>query len=251
MADGVRDAGTVDPEDVARFDRLGERWWDENGPMGKLHEINPVRLRYLTDLVAARLPRAGGAAGSLAGLDIIDIGCGGGILAEPLARLGGSVTGIDPAPGNIATAQSHAERAGLGIDYRSTTAEDIAAEGRRFDLVLALEVVEHVADRDTFVATVAGLVRPGGLAVFSTLNRTARSYLLAIVGAEYVLRWLPRGTHRWSQFVTPDELSRSLRAAGLKPCGLTGMTYDPLRRDWRLGADTAVNYFLAASRPGD
>lgn len=241
--------GSVDPADVARFDRLGEAWWDERGPMGKLHEINPVRLRYLTDLVAARLPTAAGPAGAFGSLSVLDVGCGGGILTEPLARLGAAVTGIDPAPTNIRTAEQHAARSGLDIAYRATTAEALAAEGRRFDLVLAMEVVEHVADRDGFVATVASLVTPGGLAVFSTINRTARSFLLAIVGAEYVLRWLPRGTHRWDQFVTPGELSTSLRAAGLKPCGLTGMTFDPLRRGWRLGEDVAVNYFLAGTRP--
>lgn len=241
-------ASSIDPADVERFDRLGDAWWDEAGPMGKLHEINPVRLGYLRDLVA-RQTMAAGEEAPFGGLRVLDIGCGGGILSEPLARLGASVTGIDPAPGNIAAASAHAQAAGLAIDYRATTAEALAAEGARFDIVLAMEVVEHVADRDGFVATVASLVRPGGLLVLSTLNRTAKSFALAIVGAEYVLRWLPRGTHRWSQFVTPAELTTALRRAGLKSLGARGMVYDLLRRDWRLSRDTDVNYFLAARRP--
>ncbi len=236
---------SIDPTDVGRFDKFGSAWWDERGPMGKLHEINPVRLRYLRDLIALHRP-FGPAEAPLAGCNILDIGCGGGILAEPLARLGASVTGIDPAPNNIAVARSHSLSGGLTIAYRATTAETLVAEEASFDVVLAMEVVEHVVDRDAFVATVARLVAPGGLLVLSTLNRTAKSYLLAILGAEYVLRWLPRGTHRWMQFVTPNELATSVRAAGLRSLGTKGMVYDLLSRDWRLAGDTDVNYFLAA-----
>lgn len=241
-------ASSIDPADVARFDRLGDAWWDEAGPMGKLHEINPVRLGYLRDLLASQATTAT-EDGPLGGLRVLDIGCGGGILSEPLARMGARVTGIDPAPGNIAAATSHAQAGGLSIDYRATTAEALASSAARFDVVLAMEVVEHVADRDGFVATVASLVEPGGLLVLSTLNRTAKSFALAIVGAEYVLRWLPRGTHRWSQFVTPAELTTAVRRTGLTTLGTRGMVYDPLRRDWRLSRDTDVNYFLAARKP--
>lgn len=241
-------ASSIDPADVERFDRLGDAWWDEAGPMGKLHEINPVRLGYLRDLVARQAMTAAEDA-SFGGLRVLDIGCGGGILSEPLARMGARMTGIDPAPGNIAAASAHAQAGGLLIDYRATTAEAVAATQARFDVVLAMEVVEHVADRDGFVATVASLVEPGGLLVLSTLNRTAKSFALAIVGAEYVLRWLPRGTHRWSQFVTPAELATAVRRTGLTMLGTRGMVYDLLRRDWRLSRDTDVNYFLAARRP--
>lgn len=239
---------SIDPADVERFDRFGDAWWDEAGPVGKLHEINPVRLGYLRDLIA-RQTMASGEEAPFGGLRMLDIGCGGGILSEPLARLGARVTGIDPAPSNIATALSHAEAGGLSIDYRATTAESLAAEDARFDVVLAMEVVEHVADRDGFVATAASLVRPGGLLVMSTLNRTAKSFAFGIIGAEYVLRWVPRGTHRWSQFVTPAELTTAIRRAGLTSLGTRGMVFDLLRREWRLDRDTDVNYFLAARRP--
>lgn len=242
-------ASSIDPADVERFDRFGDAWWDEAGPVGKLHEINPVRLGYLRDLVGRQMTPAAEQDAPFGGLRVLDIGCGGGILAEPLARMGGRVTGIDPAPGNIAAALAHAQASGLSIDYQATTAEALAATEARFDVVLAMEVVEHVADRDGFVATVASLVAPGGLLVLSTLNRTAKSFALAIVGAEYVLRWVPRGTHRWSQFVTPAELTTAVRRTGLAILGTRGMVYDLLRRDWRLSRDTDVNYFLAAKRP--
>ena len=253
-AEHQRDDGqrsSIDAEDLARFERLGAEWWDPNGPMGKLHEMNPTRMRYLRDIVdrhraASPGPRPQG--GPFAGLAMLDIGCGGGILAEPLARLGATVTAIDPAPGNIDIARRHAAESGLAIDYRATTAEDLAHGGAGFDVVLAMEVVEHVVDRDRFVATVCRLVRPGGLLVLSTLNRTAKSFVLAIVGAEYVLRWLPRGTHHWTQFVTPQELAAPVRRAGLTVIDRSGMIYDPLAATWRLGRDTDVNYFLAARR---
>jgi 2-polyprenyl-6-hydroxyphenyl methylase/3-demethylubiquinone-9 3-methyltransferase len=218
--------------------------------MAKLHEINPVRMRYLRDTITAHWPEASAQPGEgpLAGLSILDIGCGGGVLSEPLARLGATVTGIDPGPENIAAARAHAGLFDLDIDYRATTAEAVAASGARFDVVLAMEVVEHVVDRNAFVGTVCSLVKPGGLLIASTLNRTAKSFLLAIVGAEYVLRWLPRGTHNWMQFVTPDELALPIKRAGLKILDTSGMIFDPLRGSWRLGRDTGVNYFMAARK---
>ncbi len=243
---GTRRDASVDPADVARFERLGAEWWDPDGPMGKLHDMNPVRIGYLRDAIARHRPEPGE---GLAGLRILDIGCGGGLLSEPLARLGARVTGVDPGETNIGVARQHAERAGLDIDYRAATAEDLVAGGEQFDVVLAMEVVEHVVDRDAFMASVCALVRPGGLLFASTLNRTAKSYLLAIVGAEYVLRWLPRGTHRWSQFVTPDELAAPVREAGLTLLDTTGLVFDLLRNQWRLSRDTDVNYFVTARRP--
>ena len=242
-------AALVDNADVARYDALGDGWWDPRGAMAPLHRINPTRLRYLRDL-AVRHFGGGGAAAPLEGLRILDIGSGGGLLCEPLARLGGRVTGIDPAPNNVAAAARHAELGGLAIDYRAATAEALAAEGASFDVVVAMEVVEHVPEPDAFVATACSLVRPGGLLALSTLNRTAKSFALAILGAEYVLRWLPRGTHDWNRFRTPDELAAPVRAAGLKVLDRTGMVFDPWRGTWDLSRDTAVNYLLSARRPG-
>lgn len=238
----------VDAVDLARYERLGAEWWDPRGSMGKLHEINPVRLGYLRDRVE-RHRRPSEDHGPFEGLRVLDIGCGGGLLCEPLARLGARVTGVDPGDANIAAARLHAEGAGLSIDYRAATAENLAAAGDTFDLVLAMEVVEHVVDRAAFVRTVGSLIAPGGLMVASTFNRTAKSYLLGIVGAEYILRWLPRGTHRWTQFVTPAELAADLRGAGLKVVDETGMVFDPLRGSWKLSRDTDVNYFIAARKP--
>ncbi|UDL96804.1 bifunctional 2-polyprenyl-6-hydroxyphenol methylase/3-demethylubiquinol 3-O-methyltransferase UbiG [Lichenihabitans sp. PAMC28606] len=241
---------SVDPVDLARYERLGAEWWDPKGPMGKLHEINPLRLGYLREMIETHRPRVETSPdeGPFHGLSMLDIGCGGGVLSEPLCRLGGTVTGIDPGRENIAAARHHAETFDLPIDYRATTAEALAASGERFDVVLAMEVVEHVVDRNAFMATVCSLVKPGGLLIASTLNRTAKSFLLAIVGAEYVLRWLPRGTHNWNQFVTPEELVMPIRRAGLKVLNRTGMTYDPLHNTWSLGRDTDVNYFVTAQR---
>jgi 2-polyprenyl-6-hydroxyphenyl methylase/3-demethylubiquinone-9 3-methyltransferase len=238
----------VDPADVARFEAIGDAWWDPEGSMGALHRINPVRIGWLRDLMVRHFGLARErAAPPLEGLAILDIGCGAGLLSEPLARLGAAVTGLDPAPGNIAAAERHAAETGARVAYRAATLEQAAEEGATFDVVLAMEVVEHVRDMPRFVRTACGLVRPGGLFVASTLNRTLRSFALAIVGAEYVLRWLPAGTHRWEQFVTPHELAGALRVAGLRVKQRQGMSYDPFRRQWKLSDDMAVNYFLSAS----
>ncbi|NIJ59357.1 2-polyprenyl-6-hydroxyphenyl methylase/3-demethylubiquinone-9 3-methyltransferase [Pseudochelatococcus lubricantis] len=242
------EAGTVDPDEVARFERLAGTWWDPRGPMRPLHRFNPVRVGYIRDLAANRFGRDIRADAPLAGLSVLDIGCGGGVLSEPLARLGASVTGLDPAEKNLAVARAHAAGEGLAIDYRAQTVESVAASGEQFDVVLAMEVVEHVADVEAFVAATCAVVRPGGLLVMATLNRTAKSFALAIVGAEYVLRWLPRGTHDWRRFITPDELAAAISRHGLAVTDRTGVVYRPLGDTWQTSSDLSVNYMLAAAR---
>ncbi|MDE2286347.1 MAG: bifunctional 2-polyprenyl-6-hydroxyphenol methylase/3-demethylubiquinol 3-O-methyltransferase UbiG [Hyphomicrobiales bacterium] len=242
------DTGTMDRDEVARFSRLAGQWWNAQGPMAALHKFNPVRLAYVRDHAAAHFGRDPKRLDSLAGLRILDIGCGGGILSEPLARLGASVTGVDPSESNIAVAIRHAAQSGLAIDYRSATAETLAAAGEVFDLVLAMEVIEHVSDVGRFVDLAATLAKPGGLVFVATLNRTAKSFALAIVGAEYVLRWLPRGTHRWDKFVTPSELAAALENSGLRTTGETGVSYNLFADRWQLAADMDVNYMVVAEK---
>lgn len=250
MTDASRPS-IIDPAEVEKFDRLAREWWDTSGPMAPLHKFNPVRLAYLRDLLTARLvPAQAEARRPLAGLRVLDVGCGGGVLCEPLARLGASVTGIDPAPTNVEVARLHAEQAGLAIEYRVDTVEALAAAGERFDAVLAMEVVEHVPDVPAFTRALCACVRPGGMLVMATINRTLKSFALAIVGAEYVLRWLPRGTHDWSKFVTPAELEAAIRSGGLEIVEQRGVTYNPLADAWRASRDTDVNYMLAAMREG-
>ena len=242
-------SSTVDDAEVARFSALASQWWDERGEMRMLHRLNPVRLGYIRDRAAVRFARDPKHLDSLAGLRILDIGCGGGILSEPLARLGAAVVGADPSEANIAAAQRHAAEAGVAVDYRCTTAEALADAGERFDIVLAMEVVEHVADRGLFVRRAAEMVKPGGLMIAATINRTLKSFALAIVAAEYVLGWLPRGTHRWDKLVTPDELERAMEAGGLHAVDGTGVIYNPLADRWQLSGDMDVNYMMTAERP--
>jgi 2-polyprenyl-6-hydroxyphenyl methylase/3-demethylubiquinone-9 3-methyltransferase len=246
--DLARDA-TVDAAEVARFSALAAEWWDPRGSMGMLHRLNPVRLAFIKDTLCRQFGRSTKDLNALAGLRILDIGCGAGILSEPLARMHADVMGADPAAANIAAAKLHAGQAGLRIDYRASTAAALADAGERFDVVLAMEVVEHVADLNLFVRQCAQMIRPGGLIMAATINRTLKSFALAIVGAEYILRWLPRGTHRWEKFVTPDELSDAFEACGLTVLDETGVIYDPLADRWRLANDMDVNYMMAAQKP--
>ncbi len=237
---------TIDEADLAKYEALGDEWWNPKGPMGALHKFNPVRVGWISTLLAPAGARV--SAAPLAGRRILDVGSGGGILSESLARLGADMVGIDPAVNNLGAAARHAEKSGLAIDYRATTVETLANSGESFDAVLVMEVVEHVRDVPGFLRDAAAMVKPGGLMVGATLNRTAKSFALAIVGAEYVLRWLPRGTHDWSQFVTPDEFKRYMRRAGLSAVGEVGVTYNPLRDRWSQSTDMGCNYMVAARR---
>lgn len=248
MSEPQHNSATLDAGEVAQFAKLAEEWWDESGPFRPLHQINPVRLSYIRDRLCAHFGRDAKDPPCLGGISVLDTGCGGGLVSEPLTRLGADVTGIDPAEESIAAAKLHAEGAGLMISYEASTAETLAGAGRQFDAVLLLEVVEHVPDVPAFLKRLAPLVKPGGLMIASTLNRTLKAYALAIVGAEYILRWMPAGTHQWDRFVTPDELKTALSGAGLKPADTAGMVYDPLADRWSLSADTDVNYFVTATR---
>lgn len=240
---------TINAEEIRQFDILGERWWDESGPMKPLHQLNPARLDYIKRQALARFDLKPGFK-SLQGLKIADIGCGGGLVAEPLCRMGARVTGVDAGAENIRIARAHAAAGGLEIEYLATSAEALAAKGRQFDIVTALEIVEHVDDVPLFMEALCTLVRPGGLLILSTLNRTARSYLLGIVAAEHVLRWLPPGTHDWKKFMKPSELCAHLAPQGLEPEDVTGLVYNPLAKSFALSAeDVAVNYLLTASKP--
>jgi 2-polyprenyl-6-hydroxyphenyl methylase/3-demethylubiquinone-9 3-methyltransferase len=247
-------AGSVDATELARFAKLGDSWWDLSGPQRALHKLNPVRVGYLRNLLCSHFPEGSSprdrkAEKPLAGLRIVDLGCGGGLLAEPLARLGAQVTAIDPAEENILAARRHAEAGGLAIDYRAVTVEALAESNEIFDAVLAMEVLEHVSDVNGFLRAAARLVRPGGLLVGATLNRTLKSYALAIVGAEYLLRWVEPGTHDWTKFLRPEQLLKPLEAEGLVEIDRAGTVYHPLRDEWRLSGDTDVNYILALERP--
>jgi 2-polyprenyl-6-hydroxyphenyl methylase/3-demethylubiquinone-9 3-methyltransferase len=242
---------TVDPAEIAKFEAMATEWWDPNGKFRPLHMLNPCRLDYITSQIAAEFDRDLTRPAPFTGLRLLDIGCGGGLLSEPMARLGATVVGADAAERNIPVAQVHAARSGLEIDYRHTTAEAMATAGEQFDVVLNMEVVEHVADPQGYLTACQRLLRPGGLMVASTLNRTAKSYALAIVGAELVMRWLPRGTHDWRKFITPDELFGMLEKAGLDPVDRKGMVFNPVGWSWSLSPrDLSVNYVTTSVKPG-
>jgi 2-polyprenyl-6-hydroxyphenyl methylase/3-demethylubiquinone-9 3-methyltransferase len=241
---------TIDESEIERFSEHAADWWNPRGSMAPLHKLNPVRVAYIRDQVAACFGRDARRLDSLAGLHILDIGCGGGILSEPLARLGASVVGADPVAASIAVATRHAAQSELAIDYRATTAEALADAGERFDVVLAMEVVEHVADVGLFVKRCGEMVNAGGLMIAATINRTLKSFALAIVGAEYILRWLPRGTHHWDKLVTPDELEAAMIAAGLRVVDERGVVYNLLADRWQLASDMDVNYMMVAERAG-
>jgi 2-polyprenyl-6-hydroxyphenyl methylase / 3-demethylubiquinone-9 3-methyltransferase len=241
-------APLVDEAEVEKFDRLASEWWDPKGKMKPLHKFNPVRVAYLRDTLAAHFERDVRSPDPFDGLSLLDIGCGGGLLCEPMARLGFDVTGIDPARNNVDVARAHAVRTGVEVTYRKDTAEVLVEEPQRFDVVLIMEVVEHVPDVDAFVLTATQLVKPGGLLVAATINRTKRAFALAIFGAEYVLRWLPVGTHSWDKFVTPEELEEAISAGGMAVFDRQGVVYNPLADRWSLSRDMAVNYMLTASK---
>jgi 2-polyprenyl-6-hydroxyphenyl methylase/3-demethylubiquinone-9 3-methyltransferase len=242
-------ATTIDPAEVAKFEAMAAEWWDPNGKFRPLHMLNPCRLDYITTQIAAEFGRDLTQPRPFAGLRLLDIGCGGGLLSEPMARLGAEVVGADAAARNIPVARLHAEQSGLAIDYRVTTAEDMAAAGERFDVVLNMEVVEHVSDPLAYLTACHDLLRPGGLMICSTLNRNAKSFAMAIIGAEWVMRWLPKGTHDWSKFITPDELCDLIRRAGLDPVDRRGMVFNPLGWSWSLSdRDLSVNYVTSSIR---
>src|SRR5438874_11144299 len=238
-------ATTVDPAEVAKFSKLSDEWWDPNGRMAPLHKINPLRLSYIRDAACRKFERNVKSLNCLSGLRILGIGCGAGLLCEPFSRLGTHVIGIDPSVSNIAAARLHADKGHLSIDYRCTTVEQMDAR-ERFDIVLAMEVVEHVSDIGMFLNRCAAMLKPGGLMVVSTLNRNWKSFALAIVGAEDVLRWLPRGTHQWDKFVTRDELAKHLLDNRLVIIEQTGVVYSPFADKWSLSSDVDVNYMVVA-----
>ncbi len=241
-------ASSLDADEVAKFSAIADEWWDPAGKFAPLHKFNPIRLGLIRDNAAAHFGRDPRAVRCFEGLSLLDIGCGGGLLAEPMARLGFSVTGVDPSERNVAVAGTHATKSGLDIAYRCTTAETLAAEGKVFDVILNMEIVEHVADLRSYLRACASLLKPGGLMFVATINRTLKSLALAKIGAEYVLRWLPPGTHDWNRFVEPMTLRRLLEESGLNALKTQGVVFDPLRWDWRLSSDTDVNYVIIAGR---
>ena len=244
----MRATSTIDPGEIGRFAAQAENWWDSEGSFRALHRINPGRLGFIRQHLTAHFHRDPSSLRPFDGLTLLDIGCGGGLVAEPMARLGFTVTGVDAGSEAIHVARTHAEAMGLAIDFSVAAAESVAEAGRQFDTVLALEVIEHVADPAKFFSAVGTLVRPGGIFIGATLNRTPRSFVLAIVGAEYIFRWLPPGTHDWRRFLRPSEFVLGLRRNGLVATQLAGLVYDPRRGEWVLSPDLQVNYMVGAVR---
>lgn len=244
----MADSASIDPAEVAKFSAIAAEWWDPAGKFAPLHKFNPVRLSFIRQEAAAHFGRNARSLRPFEGFSLLDIGCGGGLLSEPMARLGFQVTGADASERNIGTARAHATQSDLRIDYRATTAEALVAEGHAFDIVLNMEVVEHVADVTAYLNACTALVKPNGLTFVATLNKTLKSLALAKIGAEYVLGWLPRGTHDWNRFVPPAELEKSLEESGLNILKRQGVSFDPLGWDWKLSPDVDVNYMIVAKR---
>ncbi|MCB1516703.1 MAG: bifunctional 2-polyprenyl-6-hydroxyphenol methylase/3-demethylubiquinol 3-O-methyltransferase UbiG [Hyphomicrobiaceae bacterium] len=240
---------TINQAELDKFTAMAEQWWDPTGKFKPLHKFNPVRLAYIREVALEHFDRDGTKRRPFEGLSMIDIGCGGGLLCEPMTRLGFDVTGIDAAARNIGIASVHAEQSGLDVDYRATTAEDMVREGRQYDMVLNMEVVEHVDNVPFFLKSCAALVKPGGLLLTATINRTARAFALAIVGAEYVLNWLPKGTHSYAKFLAPEEIASMLKREGLEVKDKCGVTFSPLHNEWSKSRDMGVNYMLLAEKP--
>jgi 2-polyprenyl-6-hydroxyphenyl methylase/3-demethylubiquinone-9 3-methyltransferase len=244
-------AGSVDTDEVARFGNLSRDWWNPTGSMRALHQINPLRIRYVRDLLYGKIGASPKDPSPLSDASILDVGCGAGLLAEPLARLGATVTAIDASSEMIQAAESHADGTATFVNYSATTAEDLATSGETFDAVLVMELVEHVSDVDSLMTACCHLVRPGGVMVVATLNRTVRSLVFGVGAAEYILGWAPRGTHDWRKFLRPSELGAHIRAGGLTVTDLTGIAYSPITREWKLSRDVAINYMVTAKKPGD
>lgn len=239
---------SVDETEVEKFSRIAAEWWDPNGKFAPLHKLNPVRLAFIREAVAEHFGRDARALRPFEGLALLDIGCGGGLLSEPMAKMGFAVTGVDPSEKNVGTARAHAAQSGLAVRYEATSAESLVSEGAAFDVVLNMEVVEHVADLRAYLEACAQLVKPGGLMFVATINRTLKALALAKVAAEYILGWLPAGTHDWNRFVTPEQLKKMLEEADLTVLKIQGITFDPLGWDWRLSSDTDVNYMVVCTR---
>ncbi len=245
---GTLDAPTVAPDEVARFAKLAQRWWDPEGPLKPLHKMNPARLAFLKAQLAGHFDRDPESPNPFSGLTLLDVGTGGGLIAEPLARLGFEVTGIDAAAESIAAAQAHAEEAGLSITYRAATTDELLKESKRFDVVLAMEIVEHVPDPGLLLLEAGQLLAPGGAFAGATVSRTTKSYLMGIVGAEVILRWLPIGTHDWNKFLKPSEFTGFLRQAGIAVTNLQGLSYNPLFDRWSPTRDLDVNYLIFGAK---